>query len=649
MSAYGTRRGKRRALPPEADTVKLDIDAFKRELTFRKSFWRPRDLRMDHWFLMYKLIDAFQAAKPPTRRRFVSNEPQTVIDKGTAILSRHPVQWRIALETAQNDAEMKVMEAIEQLLIGSMNQIDRDLIKRGRSHSRRIAAQHALLRGWIAWRFALKQDTKHPYDYEPYDSRHVYPQFDHLGLHSVIVQSTILAGEIRDRYPKTMPVLGITETSDPMQVYSRFEYIDREHIGVAAAANSGDALVTDQLGPAEWLEKPLEHGRDDIPFAMVPVNGVEVRYTPSLPAVQPITRPSDELLLNSRRAYERLPNAWVADWGRSIMASIEEQVPQFNEMIATIWQITSNNAFGTWVANTRSGRAIPIKTGENAVNWMDLNERLTRLGGDGAPPDLSMITQLLGSQIQRGTFSYVLYGDAPFQGSGYLFAQIEQAALNSLEPFRAGVKNWAELLSTAVIEEFRSGKASEVQVSGRDSRNRLFITTVDPKTIEKGYYIEAEIRPALPDDMMTRVQMARLLLDPRRPIASLQTVFDRVLQWPDARGELDRIFEDIAYTDPLIVLDRVAEILKEHGAEEYAEALRERQFRMAFMEEAAFKIQSAQAGMALNQMGGGGTPPGALPPEAQGMPTEGGPPTPAGGAEPGMGAAGMMGYTNGAR
>jgi hypothetical protein len=103
--------------------------------------------------------------------------------------------------------------------------------------------------------------------------------------------------------------------------------------------------------------------------------------------------------------------------------------------------------------------------------------------------------------------------------------------------------------------------------------------------------------PSLPEDMMMKAQVARILLDPRRPVASLATVIDRVFQWEDPEGEENRIFADIANLDPVIVLERIAQALEEEGLPEVAERIRTQEFRATWQRDMQFRQMQAAAGV----------------------------------------------------
>ena len=61
------------------------------------------------------------------------------------------------------------------------------------------------------------------------------------------------------------------------------------------------------------------------------------------------------------------------------------------------------------------------------------------------------------------------------------------------------------------------------------------------------------------------------------------------MQWEDPSGEQDRIWEDLANQDPIIVLEQIAQSLDKIGEEEMAARIREQQFRTKFVEDAQFR------------------------------------------------------------
>ncbi len=189
-------------------------------------------------------------------------------------------------------------------------------------------------------------------------------------------------------------------------------------------------------------------------------------------------------------------------------------------------------------------------------------------------------------------------------------SQMTNAALNALEPFHDGLEQFGMRMGTSLLAQFQ-GAATELApftVSVPFKQNTFFDLEFDPQVdLETGrrYKTRPIFKPALPDDMTLRIQMARLALDPRRPILSLVSVLETIMQWEDPSGELDRIWEDLANQDPIIVLEQIAQSLDRMGEEEMAARIREQQFRTKFVEDAQFRqISGAVPGMGGEETGG---------------------------------------------
>ena len=136
-------------------------------------------------------------------------------------------------------------------------------------------------------------------------------------------------------------------------------------------------------------------------------------------------------------------------------------------------------------------------------------------------------------------------------------------------------------------------------------QNSFFDIEFDPQTDlvpGRKYKARPVFKPALPDDMTIRIQMARLALDPRRPVLSLVSVLENIMQWDDPDGEQDRMWEDLANQDPWIVLEQIAQSLEKSGEQELADRIRETQFRSKLIEDMQFR----QISGAMPQPEGGG-------------------------------------------
>jgi hypothetical protein len=217
-----------------------------------------------------------------------------------------------------------------------------------------------------------------------------------------------------------------------------------------------------------------------------------------------------------------------------------------------------------------------------------------------------------------------------------LFQQVIAAARNGLEPYSSAMTDFGRMAGSHILAQLQASADMPVMSLVVRSKRSYFRVTFDPKVdLQARKYKPIPIfKPALPEDLLQKAEIARILLDPRRPIMSLITVLDQVFQLDDPEGEISRMFEDIANLDPVFVLEHVAQALERAGQPEFAARIRQVEFQKAFVEAAQFKAaQQAAAGPgpqggpgpgpsaetgATSATGGGEGRPG------QGQPSEGG-------------------------
>ena len=389
---------------------------------------------------------------------------------------------------------------------------------------------------------------------------------------------------------------------------------------------------------AAWIQEPFEHGYEEhnSPIIGVPVNGLPMKIKPSVPSTVATEMRRRANVLGAPAPSWQGPSGWVAEQGRGFLSSVEEHVPQFNEVMATVLHKFSIEAYGTHTVHTRSGTLPPILLGAGAINPLRLEERLERLDAPPINPDAYRILSLLSEEKQRGTLSNILQAASPTSGqSGFLAQQVADIARNTLGPFDMGLENFGARFSSAMMNQLRDAGISSLQLVSRNRGNQFMRIDFDPQTDldDRKYKIVPRFEPALPADMALRAQTARLLLDPRNPVMSLETVLERVFRHPDAQGEMKRIWRGVANTDATIVLMQIAEALREDGQEEIAERIETQMFRSKFVEDLQFRQIHAQAGVSgvlpgdrettagagLGSEAGGTGAPGAA---QEGLPTE---------------------------
>lgn len=638
-------------------TDKITLEELQTQINARRRFWQPYRDRADLWHLMVLLVDIVQLNKPAGVKRFVGAEPHATVMLGRSILARNQLQPHIPLLNYDDDEERKGSQDIERLIIGAFNDIDRTLFGRGMQNARSIAAMHLLIRGWAVSHLLIRKGYKKfgmrsPLDYEPWDMRFFLPAFDRRGrIHSCAYESFPSLSEVLEEYPDAVD--GSRDWGlDINAPVTRIDWYDDTYHGVAIHAHNLPMVSSVLTIPSsasrhityKWVKEPTEHGLDEIPVVCVSTNGLPFNNMPQYIGggiAPPIAFNSMNPTVGlQRRPTWRQPGGYPAEWGRSILAAVEDLVPQYNETIANLMQILYNDAFGTWVTQTHAGDMTEVAVG--GVNALRVGEGMARVAGISASPDLYKLLAILREAYQRGTFSDALFGLTEFQGSGFLQTQLRNAALNALDPYIESHKVWGSELAQKMLSQLRQARGIKWRTTGVTSTDlRQFHVEVSSDMVKKDWPVQMKSIPALPDDMALRVDIAKRMLDPNMPLASYQTVLDRVLEFGDAQKERDLIFEDMADRDPVIVFLRIQNRLRARGLDELADMFGEKSFATAFVEQMTRimmmkRLQQAMQvgatpGMGMEENGMPGAPvqnedagfgPQTLPPEAAVGPTE---------------------------
>lgn len=609
-------------------------------LNWGRQFWKPWHDRQDYWYAMYKLLDPVQQLKPMNYRRYTSNDPRTAIDAAISISVRNEPFWRIDMPYGMLREEREQVGKIERALAGIVDDLDMMFLERGDGGGNfwNQAAFFAYQRGGIWGKFqvtteAVRMGRKSPLLGEFWDPRFVYPNFDGIGLESVVVEKHTTLNELFNQYGPAIQAsvngrgLNISKL-DPNAPAVKCEYWSNGRNGGAGwygvlgyyATDSNIDYAGMEQAPAGnlWLIPPAYHqyAPEALPVIGVPVNGVPIRHAPAYGAqlTQALNARALRTGMQSAGWYD--PRGWVSDWGRGLLSAVEEANSQYNELMATIFQHLTLTAYPTYVFNTQTGDLPDFQGGVNSRVPLRIGESVNVLEGRPTNIDAYKLAEIVREEKQRGTLNSILQANGGLSASsGVVLQQNINAALNNLEPYTRGLVNFGSLFGSHMLEQLRVAKAGPLSLVARGSRS-YFRIEFDPATdLEDRKYKPIPIfRPAIPEDLLLKAQVARLLLDPRAPLMSIVTVLDRIFQLEDPEGELRRMDEDVAARDPVILLERVASILEEEGEPQMAERIRQREFQAKFQAEAELASLQAQVAQIRAQMGigsGGGQDAGA--------------------------------------
>lgn len=596
--------------PAQLDDLKSALISRQRQL---KQFWRPLSLRQDYWANMYFLLDVIQQSKPlGVARRFVSNEPHTGPNAALSILTRNPIVWRIPLLGGEdeNSEERRNVGRIERTLEGLVYDLDELFGMRLQMSLWKQIVFQALIRGMVWGKFQVSLEAlkyrRSPLIAEIYDSRLVYPHVDMWGLNHVLIEKPTDLGDLVASYPGAYADFTERRDFDPHTPALKLEYWSNDRgdrkgihavlgtVGTAVSTSAFTGMVVgDTVGKdARWLIPPYFHGYtyDELPVVGVPVNGAHIQHKPTVlsPLEQRLQERADLLAMESLAWHG--PASWVAEIGRSILSAVEEQVPQYNEMIATIFQHFTMETYPTWVFKTPTGELPEFHPGIGAMVPLTPQESVEKMIPQPISPDAYRLVNILQEERQKGILSNILQAQTPFSGTGVLFQQITHAALNAIEPYHTGAQQFGTRMGTSILAQLqRSADAlGTFELQAPTPKKTFFRIEFDPKADldrTRHYRPVPVIKPALPDDLTVRMTAARMALDPRRPILSLTTVLEDILQVDDPMAEIDRVWSDMAEQDPVLILEHMAQALERHGEMEMAARIRQNEFATRFVEE----------------------------------------------------------------
>jgi hypothetical protein len=555
-------------------------------------------------------------------RRFVSNEPRTGVDAALAILTRNPTIWRIPLKGAEdeNQEERRRVGRIERTLEGLVYDMDELFGMRLQPSFWKQVVWMGLMRGMIWGKFHITTEAlkyRHsPLIPEIYDSRLVFPHIDDWGLNQVVIEKPTNLGNLVASYPGVYGDFLERSDYDPHTPALKIEFWsndrgDRKGMSAVLAsvgtptATSGftGMVIGDTMGKdARWLVPPYLHGYtyEELPVVGVAVNGAPITHKPAIlsPLEERLQERADLLSMESLAWHG--PASWVAELGRGILSAVEEQVPQYNELIATIFQHLTIETYPTWIFKTPTGELPEFDPGIGAQVALTPQESVERMVPTPISPDAYRLIDILQEERQKGILSNILQAVTPNLASGVLLQQISNAALSSLDPYAVGPQQFGTRMGTSILAQLQ--KAAPVigsfELQAATPKKTWFNIEFDPaKELDAGrhYRPVPVMKPALPDDLTVRMTAARMALDPRRPMLSLMTVMEDILFIDDPTAEADRIWEDLAQTDPLIILEQMAMALERHGEKEMAARIRQQEFAAKFVEEAKMRQLTGSA------------------------------------------------------
>ena len=541
--------------------------------------------RMDSDHQLYKLTpydagDGYQS--------YTSNEPQTYADKVIAWMTGADLVVRIPPNGNPRNTR-EINNDKERFIIGALRSANERLSRRLVPPIKDQLSWYIALRGWYAGRAMLVKnpDGDTTIDVTPWDPMHTYWGIGSDGLAWACYKVNKTRGEIEAQYNVRLGDLGGDE--DGISVY---DYYDAE-----------DNVV---VVPGRFIKRKTPHGAEGVPVFLGPVGAA--------PLIQSMEWSSIEDTLE--------------DFGESVFKSTRNLYENHNFMMSVMLELTARSRKQGLKVTSRDGTKTLDEDPYHEGTEISLGqgEDVQPLGLLEMARESGAFMGLVSGEMQRGSLPHTVYGEIPFQLSGFAINTLRQGVETMLVPRVQAMERAYAQIANLLCVQYQTGSFKSMELSGQDNYRMYFSEEITPERIRDGGDPEIKVVPRLPEDDMSRYGMAQIAREGPTPLLPDLWIRDNILGIQDADQVEDAVKEQIAErTLPEAGLWSLYQASMKQGREDLAQFYFGELVAMMF-------AKAKQMSEAMMGPGGPGGPPGpgGSPPGPVGPPGPGGPP-------PGMG------------
>jgi hypothetical protein len=445
---------------------------------------------------------------------YTSNGPQTYAEKVIGWVSGAEMTVRIPHDSA--DADLRERNDLkERFLIGITRAADERLVRMMLPPLRDQLGWYAAVRGWIAGRalLAKRPDGKTYVDITPWDPMHTYWCVGADGLDWICYKVPKTRAQIFSQY--NVKVDWTTPYGEnSIDVY---DFYDREHNTIIINNGSRSNPVT------RVVKKQVVHGAEQVPAFLCPVGA-----NPYIVALSQSTMEDT-----------------IADVGQSVFHSTRELYPKHNLMMSTLLELTARSRRQGLIVRSRDGQKTldedPYLEGSEIA--LAQNENVEPLGLLEMAKETGAFMSLVSGEMQRGSIPHSVYGELPFQLSGFAINTLRQGVETVVNKYLRGVERAYQMAFDLISDQYVSGSYQSMELSGMDRNRVYFNEEISPDSLKNTGSPIVNLVGQLPQDDMTRYSMAR---EGPTPLLSDRAIRDRILSIQDADQMDDSIKEQLA-------------------------------------------------------------------------------------------------------
>ena len=552
---------------------------------------------------------------------YTSNAPQVYADKIVGWLANHEIIIRMPYNSAAEIDRLR-FDAKEKFLIGLFRANDERLTNILQPSAQQQLCWYIAMRGWYAGRALLmKDDDGATYaDFTPWDPLHTFWCMNGTGLDWACYRIRKTRAEIESEYPDFKLEEGVSTHNGFDEVgIDVYDYYDKEENCVVIQGS--------------FAKEPTPHGAGRVPVVVGAIG--------TQPQVQP-------------RLMNRYSTDTCADYGESVFKSNRELFARNNFMMSVMLELVARARKQGIVVRSRDGSKTLDEDPYQAGAEISLaeGEEVAPLGLMEMARESSSFMGLVSGEIQRGSLPYSVYGELQFQLSGFAINTLRQGIETVIQPRLKSLANAYLQVCNLFSDQYASGSFQAMQLAGWANNRNWFDELIEPNVIEGIGAPEITLIGDLPQDDMTKMNMAQIARDGQMPLLPDRMIRDEILGLQNADEADAAIKEQLAeQVLPEAQLWSLLKATEERGRSDLSQFYFG-QLMEVIIQKQMMRAQGMMPGMAP---GGGapagpggpqqrpapqGVPPSVMPPAMMGapppMPTpQAGPNVPAGSPRPG--------------
>ena len=526
---------------------------------------------------------------------YTSNDPQTYAEKVIGWVSGAEMTVRIPHDSAEPDLRNR-NDMKERFLIGITRAADERLMRMLLPTLRDQLGWYAAIRGWVAGRalLAKRSDGTTYVDITPWDPMHTYWCVGEDGLDWACYKVAKTKAQILSQYNIKVD-WDTSYKDDAIEVY---DFYDKEvNTILIHNGSSSNPLI-------RIVKKQMTHGAGQVPAFICPIG--------SNPYIVALSQSNMQ--------------DTIADVGESVFHSNRDLYPKHNLMMSTMLELTARSRRQGLIVRSRDGTKTldedPYLEGSEIS--LAQNENVEPLGLLEIARETGAFMSLVSGEKQRGSIPHSVYGEVPFQLSGFAINTLRQGVETVVSKYLRGVERAYQMAFNLLADQYSSGSFKSMELSGMD-RNRVYFTEeISPDALKNTGSPVVNLVGQLPQDDMTRYSMAQIAREGPTPLLSDRAIRDRILAIQDADQMDDAIKEQMAERMlPEAALWTLMRASERQGREDLAQFYVGELMNVLMQKRMAAQMRSQQAGAMSGGPGGPGGPGGLGGPEG----APGGPPT----------------------